>query len=41
MFVLLLVAVLIGAMDTAPCPDHAGYLIDNGCPRPGLTDKRV
>ena len=41
MFVLLLVAVLIGAMDTAPCPDHAGYLIDNGCPRPGLAAKRV
>ena len=41
MFVLLLVAVLIGAMDTAPCPDYAGYLIDNGCPRPGLADKRV
>lgn len=41
MFVLLLVAVLIGAMDTAPCPDHAGYLIGNGCPRPGLADKRV
>ena len=41
MFVLLLVAVLIGAMDTAPCPDHAGYLIDNGFPRPGLADKRV
>ena len=41
MFVLLLVAVLIGAMDTAPCPDHAGYLIDNGCPRPGLAGKRV
>ena len=41
MFVLLLVAVLIGAMDTAPCPDHAGYLIDNGCPRPGLANKRV
>ena len=41
MFVLLLVAVLIGAMDTAPCPDHAGYLIDNGCQRPGLVDKRV
>ena len=41
MFVLLLVAVLIGAMDTAPCPDHAGYLIDNGCPRPGLAERRV
>jgi hypothetical protein len=36
MFVLLLVAVLIGAMDTAPCPDHAGYLIDNGCPASSL-----
>lgn len=41
MIALLLVALLIGAMDTAPCPDHAGYLIDNGCPRPGLADKRV
>ena len=41
MIALLLVALLIGAMDTAPCPDHAGYLLDNGCPRPGLADKRV
>lgn len=41
MFALLLVAVLIGVMDTAPCPDHAGYLLDNGCPRPLLVDKRV
>lgn len=41
MIALLLVAVLIGVMDTAPCADHAGYLIDNGCPRPGLADKRV
>ena len=33
MFVLLLVAVLIGAMDSAPCPDYAGHLMDNEAPR--------
>ena len=41
MFVLLLVAVLIGAMDSAPWPDYAGHLMDNGCPRPALVDKRA